>query len=872
MMVALVVFMFWQPLFAGGTLVPHDQAETHAPFVDEPVEGLTVEVAPTGSVGVHGYWSNVGEALRNNTLSWWDSSVVGGLPTMRNGFAVFNVVYLVAPAWFAPGLVAALAMSAALLGLFGFMRSRGRSRPAALTAAVAYSFSGFFVVWIGWPHGLAAAVVPWLFWAVEVCLRHPRRRGIAGVAIAVAALLWAGSFVVAIWAIVGALAWRVAGVGDGVPRRQVWERVGLGMALGAVMSAPHLVASVDYWRWADTSGLANGDTSAPVATSLTTALPSAWGNDALGSPWFGESSFQLANVHVGMLVTVLAIVGLIAGWRIRDRSSLALSAVGALAFAVAFVGGPFDRVSDLLTLSAGEATHARVLLVLVLAVLAGDGIDAVVDGSRSVGDLKNLARLTLRGILLVAVVASPALWQLFDASRGAGALRSTLADATVPLLAVIGAVFVVRQLVRRTLDPPAAGAVLMALVAFEVLFFATPIPTTTARHERIHETAGHRTVRELLGESTRIGASGQAFFPGTNAAYGIDDIRGPGLRSRPLAALTESLEPVDGPSLDVGVARALGIGVWVQPGGEQNNVSPPPGKIVAAAGAVMRVDPALQPRVGHVQIPENGLRAVSFDLEREFPASVEVHLRGAGGDLFRRILVPAGEQSVSVALAAETLEPGADVAVTIRVEAEPGTTSLGVDGNGEAVIGVVGGDNFSHLVLSDGLALTAIANASLVRVAGSAVVEHDAGQIAALLSHRGGLDSPAVVETEIGLPGDPEDGEHTIVDSTVDGGSVSVRVVQSTNGLVVVAINDYPGWHASVDGSDAKIVRADGAFMGVFVPAGDHVVELRYSPRLWRTTALVALLAGLLAIAMWFDGRSLDPSAHHEAGSVQRRG
>jgi hypothetical protein len=46
--------------------------------------------------------------------------------------------------------------------------------------------------------------------------------------------------------------------------------------------------------------------------------------------------------------------------------------------------------------------------------------------------------------------------------------------------------------------------------------------------------------------------------------------------------------------------------------------------------------------------------------------------------------------------------------------------------------------------------------------------------------------------------------------------------------LVVVAEAWFPGWEARVDGHKAPVLEADGAFLGVPVGAGTHVVTLRY--------------------------------------------
>ena len=59
-------------------------------------------------------------------------------------------------------------------------------------------------------------------------------------------------------------------------------------------------------------------------------------------------------------------------------------------------------------------------------------------------------------------------------------------------------------------------------------------------------------------------------------------------------------------------------------------------------------------------------------------------------------------------------------------------------------------------------------------------------------------------------------------------GKWRVRVSGAQPALVVVAEAWFPGWEARVDGHRAPVVEADGAFLGVPVDAGAHVVTLQY--------------------------------------------
>ena len=56
----------------------------------------------------------------------------------------------------------------------------------------------------------------------------------------------------------------------------------------------------------------------------------------------------------------------------------------------------------------------------------------------------------------------------------------------------------------------------------------------------------------------------------------------------------------------------------------------------------------------------------------------------------------------------------------------------------------------------------------------------------------------------------------------------------------------FPGWHATVDGEEAKILKANDAFKAIEVPAGTHRVRFWFAP--WR--ARVGLLVALVVFAM----------------------
>jgi uncharacterized membrane protein YfhO len=73
--------------------------------------------------------------------------------------------------------------------------------------------------------------------------------------------------------------------------------------------------------------------------------------------------------------------------------------------------------------------------------------------------------------------------------------------------------------------------------------------------------------------------------------------------------------------------------------------------------------------------------------------------------------------------------------------------------------------------------------------------------------------------------------------------------------VLVVSDAWYPGWSATVDGKPAPLLRADYALVGVALPAGRHVVELRFASRPTRAGLALSLLGVIGALALGWYGR-----------------
>jgi len=84
------------------------------------------------------------------------------------------------------------------------------------------------------------------------------------------------------------------------------------------------------------------------------------------------------------------------------------------------------------------------------------------------------------------------------------------------------------------------------------------------------------------------------------------------------------------------------------------------------------------------------------------------------------------------------------------------------------------------------------------------------------------------------------------------GDFAAIRVRMACAGLVVLSDTFFPGWRAYVDGHRAEIYQVDGAIRGVLVPAGPHLITMRYLSASAIGGALLTLIGigGALALGL----------------------
>jgi hypothetical protein len=97
--------------------------------------------------------------------------------------------------------------------------------------------------------------------------------------------------------------------------------------------------------------------------------------------------------------------------------------------------------------------------------------------------------------------------------------------------------------------------------------------------------------------------------------------------------------------------------------------------------------------------------------------------------------------------------------------------------------------------------------------------------------------------------GEEQQAQNEVVSAQPVGDEWSLRLRAKSTGYLFAGLRYDPWWKASIDGRPVTPIRANGAFMAISVPAGDHAATFRLAPAsVWWgiSVTLIGFCAGLL--------------------------
>ena len=187
---------------------------------------------------------------------WWAPYQYGGVPFVWPKFSPFLLLECLTKSPLILAWVQLLAALVAGTGMYFFCR---KALPVgfwpATVCAWCYPLTAFFVLWQGFPTGLAVYWLPWLFLAVDRTIRGAHPLAAAGLSVVTGLTLVSGHIDVAGQALLGSGIFALWCWGS-LYREKWWSRksrtalvmVLLGWGLGFLLAAPHLLPLLEYAR------------------------------------------------------------------------------------------------------------------------------------------------------------------------------------------------------------------------------------------------------------------------------------------------------------------------------------------------------------------------------------------------------------------------------------------------------------------------------------------------------------------------------------------------------------------------------------------------------------------------------------------------
>lgn len=84
---------------------------------------------------------------------------------------------------------------------------------------------------------------------------------------------------------------------------------------------------------------------------------------------------------------------------------------------------------------------------------------------------------------------------------------------------------------------------------------------------------------------------------------------------------------------------------------------------------------------------------------------------------------------------------------------------------------------------------------------------------------------------------------------------ITIQTYSKNPAVIVIKENYSPYWQVEIDGEKDEITRMNYVFMGVLVPAGEHVITIRYVPVLFYAGCAIGLITLLLSIMIILNVR-----------------
>lgn len=326
----------------------------------------------------------------SGSLPLWNPYIFSGMPLFASaqGGLLFplNWFYLVFNTVAATNLMVVSTYAVAGVGAYLFARRNGSSITGSLVTALAWQLGGFTVAQLAHINiAQVAAVLPWVFWALEAYARGGGRKWGVLISVFVALQAFVGHQQTLVYSLELVAAYAVVmALTDGKARSRYLLSlafVAAGMLLAAVQILPTFELLRNSLR-ADATYEFFTSFSLPRRGALTFFAPYVMGGGdgrLFRAPYVGPPFYAEMVGYVGALCLMLALAALLLR---RDASNVFWACAAALAFLLALGGyapfGLYELIYQVPVLNLFRVSARHLMEVeFALAVLAGRGVTAL---------------------------------------------------------------------------------------------------------------------------------------------------------------------------------------------------------------------------------------------------------------------------------------------------------------------------------------------------------------------------------------------------------------------------------------------------------------------------------------------------------------
>ena len=329
----------------------------------------------------------------------WNPYISAGMPFIGNAqsaiFSPFHLAGYLFPVRLSLTITAILRLVVACLFTYLFAREIGLGQYGAFLGAVAFSFSGPMIDWLGHPHSAVMVWLPALLFTTERALTRKSVFYTLLCGLIIGAQFLCGhpetSFhVMLAW--LGYSLYRTVTLNGWSPTHLIrplamlFSAVTMGILLASVQLLPFAKALLS----SATPAMRTQQTAAPLLvrlfldwrewpTIVTTFLPRYFGTPLDGSYWYPYTNYIEQDMYAGILPLALAIGAIVGNIRPHPHrlrgQSLFFGGLAVFAAGVALRAPLLNGVSFLPLFNLAANGRLRLIYVFAVAILAGIGLD-----------------------------------------------------------------------------------------------------------------------------------------------------------------------------------------------------------------------------------------------------------------------------------------------------------------------------------------------------------------------------------------------------------------------------------------------------------------------------------------------------------------